>query len=58
MPNHAKGVITMNLSEGDGLPVESARKVKLPYKLMPYQRQGVDYLKGRKYSLLADSMGL
>jgi SWI/SNF-related matrix-associated actin-dependent regulator of chromatin subfamily A-like protein 1 len=32
--------------------------MKNPYKLLPFQRQGVDYIKERKYSLLADSMGL
>lgn len=29
-----------------------------PYILLPFQRVGVDYIKGRKYSLLADDMGL
>ena len=28
------------------------------YKLYPYQREGVDFLLGRKYCLLADDMGL
>lgn len=29
-----------------------------PYTLLPFQREGVDYIKNRKYSLLADDMGL
>jgi len=28
------------------------------YKLMPFQEEGVEYICGRKYALLADSMGL
>lgn len=32
--------------------------MKNPYSLMPFQRSGVDYIKERKYSLLADDMGL
>src|SRR4051812_21789795 len=28
------------------------------YELMPFQRAGIEFIKDRKYSLLADSMGL
>lgn len=33
-------------------------KVKNPYELMPFQLDGVKYLKERKYSYLGDDMGL
>lgn len=32
--------------------------MQIPYDLRPYQREGVDYIKSRKYILLADDMGI
>jgi len=47
------------MSNDGGLrPVSSANQRKFPYKLMPFQKEGVEYITSRKYSLLADDMGL
>lgn len=43
--------------DGAALPVSSVERLN-PYELLPFQRIGVDYIKERKYSLVADDMGL
>lgn len=53
-----KGADIMKYDDGEALPVSSVNGRTNPYKLLPFQRIGVEYIKERKYSLLADDMGL